>query len=185
MISDSYARKIKKLSAKKLLLLGLCYTERSEKLVEEFDEFYHESLSQHFTNKLSKAYDYLLNNQPVTEETKEESRELEKVLPDSEDYPEMQGGLALNGLSMLCYCYRFLLTGQPENIIYILNLAFEIMDAIGIETNEDHDYEIESQKEFILLDKYLDGLNANTVINDTVIACLREISSQTSFVYRQ
>ena len=74
MISDSYAKKIIKLSAEKLLLLGLCYAERSEKLVEGFDEFYHENLSQHFTNKLGKAYDYLLNNQPVTEETKEESR---------------------------------------------------------------------------------------------------------------
>lgn len=183
MIDNNYAKKIKELSAENKLLLGLCYTERSQKLVEAFDEFYHESLSQHFIDKLNKAFYLLLSKQPVTDTTKKDSKELEEILPDSDDYSEMQGGLALNGLSMLCYCYRYLLTNKYENIIYTLNLAFEILDAIGSETNENYCYEKGCQREFSLLDKYLEIMNGNTMVDEQSIALLRNMSTNNTFIY--
>ena len=100
------------------------------------------------------------------------------MLPDTEDFPEILGGLALNGLSMLCYCYRFLLTNQIENIIYIINLAFETIDAIGMETNEKHDYERECKKEFILLDEYLEVISANQLVNKEILSIVVELHNR-------
>lgn len=181
MIDDSYVKKIGNLSKEKQLLLGLCYVERNLQVVKEFDEFYNEELSGSFANKLEKAFNLLLNELPNYKDIQESLEELEKMLPDSEDYPEAQGGLALNGLIMLCYCFRFIITNQSENIVTVLNLTFETVDFISYEVNNNCDCEIEFQKEFTLLDGYLEILNDCQAIDEKIIVILRETASKNMF----
>jgi len=183
MIYSTYHGEIVELPEENLLLLGLCYAERSRRIVAEFDEFYNEELSKHFVNELDKAFDYLLDTSTFSSsiEIGEDSKELEQILPDTEDFPEMQGGLALSGLSILCYCYRYMLTKQPENISYILNLAFEITDAICIVSNGKFNYDTEWQKELDLLAEYIEIINAHQVFDENAIVLLREMNSKNAF----
>ena len=61
MINEKYMERIQELSPKLLLLLGLCYAERSQRVVKEFDEYYSEMISDSFNRKLDYAYYSLLN----------------------------------------------------------------------------------------------------------------------------
>ena len=183
MINENYINKIQELSPNMLLLLGLCYAERNLQVVKAFDNYYCERLSDCFSSKLDYAFFSVTHELTDHVDIVNYSLELEQILPDTEDYPDILGGLALNGLSTLCYCYRYLLTNQLENIIYIINLAFETIDAIGIETNEQYDYEIECQKEFVLLDEYLEALSATQFINMDMLSAVRKMNSENMFVY--
>jgi len=183
MINSNSHRRIVELPEKNLLLLGLCYAERSRRIVAEFDEFYNEGLSKHFINKLDKAFDYLLNASSISDSDviKEYSKQLEQILPDSEDFPEIQGGLALDGLSMLCYCYRYILTKQLENISYILDLALEITDATCSVTTGKCSFKAEREKELVLLDEYISIINAQRVIDENAVVLLREMNLKNAF----
>ena len=184
MIPYNVMEAIEKLPREKLFLLGLCYTERNRIIIEEFDKLYGEHISEQFNSKLEYAYSTLLVKSLDQDVVRGYSEVLEQMLPDSEDYTETLGGLALNGLSMLCYCYRFLLTAQSENIGYIIGLALETVDAIGQEHSNDYDYETGHMEEYVVMDKYLSILTNISDISSTNIATLRDVSLNNMFVIK-
>ena len=175
MINNFYEGKIVALQITHQLLLGLAYTLRYKNAVWAFDKFYNEEVYQYFQSKLDEAFDSII---AVCDSQKIKStiEELEKLTPDSEDYPEIQGHLAQNGIISLQICWEYMQTRKSSDIVAILNFALESMDAIGHMVDDNFDYEAGCQKEFTILDKYLEALTDNRVINVGVINKLKDIS---------
>ena len=116
MIIESYKENIRKLSIDKQLLLGLCYVDRHQQIVQEFDDFYNENISEQYNKKLDDIYNNLLGKFAVSSDIQKCIKDLEEIIPDSEDYPDIQCPLTQNAIIMLIYCYKFLLESQTESI---------------------------------------------------------------------
>lgn len=181
MINDNYVKKINDLSQEKQLLLGLCYVERHQQVVREFDKYYKEELFKLFKKKSENAIDLILNESFDFKDMQESFKEIEEMTPDTDDYPDTQGSLAQNAFVMMLHCYQFILTSNTEDIIAALNILEYTIDVINYVVDENYDYEMECRKEFILLDKYLEILNEHQVVDEKVVAILREISSKNMF----
>ena len=180
MVNSFYKQKIFNLQKTHQLLLGLAYALRYKNAVRAFDKFYDEEAYQYFAQKLDEAFDSI-TAVPDSQKIQTVIEELEKLTPDSDDYPEIQGALAQNGIITLQLCWQYMLTWQGSDIVAILNFALETMDAIGHETDDNFDYEAGCQKEFAVLDTYLEALTDAKAIDMGVVNKLRDISCQLQF----
>ena len=181
MIIESYKEKIRELSTDKQLLLGLCYVDRHRQIVREFDDFYGESISEQFIKTLDNIFSILLCKSSVSSDIQKCLMELEKIIPDSDDYPDIKCPLTQNAIIMLIYCYKFLLESQTESIFSSLYILDDTIDVRNYEKNNNYDSNSQCKNELDILDDYYKIINTNQVIDGKFITLLREKNSKNMY----
>ncbi|ECK9470723.1 hypothetical protein CFSAN000657_14300 [Salmonella enterica subsp. enterica serovar Wein str. CFSAN000657] len=136
MILDEYCAveidEIAKLSFIQKMVLGVCFLQRQAPGVKKFDVLYQTDLSSFFLACIGKykkvieaENDVLINEKFISE--------IEKNIPDTESYGELEGSLAQNAMIALYYMALFITEMDDGNLYFSLD---KLLDSVDIKNQD-------------------------------------------------
>ena len=114
------------LSEREKTIIALCNLFRHLPCVQKFDAFYKENLSDDYAFCLTRLKDYLSGIAVDLEDIKK----MAIRAPDSDDYPETEGSIALNAFGALYYLCKFIESKNDKDFLQSIDKSFESTDAL-------------------------------------------------------
>jgi len=137
---ESVLNNFLKLTGSDKILIGAAYLYKQKRLIQRFDSLYAENLVNAF-------------EQGIIECIKDSGKvdavrfELEKMIPDTEAFPEPEGAYAQHLLIALVYLLMFSKSGKPDVFEDAMAMALENMELINYEADEDYGYDAMLKRE--------------------------------------
>jgi hypothetical protein len=122
------------------ILVMASYLYRQLRLIKAFDQCYSENLSELFIHALAIA----LKN---SEEAGDIQREVEKNIPDTEEFSEQEGSFAQNLMIALNYLLLFVVDDDRADLRRCVDMFLQNLDLINYEVDENYDDELVTSKE--------------------------------------
>lgn len=133
--ASQYIGKLKNLSEKKKIILGLCNLVRQEGCVHQFDNLYNETLATDYDKILSDLFSYVQGKPTALMDKKF----IASLAPDTDDYPENEGTIAQNAFGALYYLYAYVADKKDSDFFQSLEKSFESVDALKYENGTEEE----------------------------------------------
>lgn len=168
--------KFNSLNENEMKLFCLTQVERQSNLLTLFDKAYKKRLIAFFNESLDNSYKNIIEGRKH-ENLTDLIRNLEKKIPDTDDYGKVEGSFAQNTLISLFYFYSFLVDLDLENLEICTEKVFENIDLVNFEIDENYNQEIVFQNEVKIANNII-SLVLNKTVTVNLISDLRKFAGE-------
>jgi hypothetical protein len=166
---DKIISRILQLDKKKKCILALSEIKRQEKVITLFDKTYKQNLCIVFDEYVKVGINLIKNVDRVN--IFNITSTLENFIPDTNDYGEIEGVFAQNGIISLMYFFEFYNSDDDINFMRSISKVIETVDSENYDKNSDYNEEKIMKNELKILSDFSKILKSNKTIDELIRLC--------------